>query len=145
MTRVQEALQRTIVSLRGLMTDLYPPDLHSRNVDRFVVTLAGGLRGEGVDVQLDLAEVPELSEEGAAILYQVARESLANVQKHAQATTVQVSLSVEDGLRPDQARVQLMVADDGVGVDPGTLRPPCGGPPRAAAPDRPGRERRRQA
>jgi two-component system, NarL family, sensor kinase len=121
MARVQEALQRTIVSLRGLMTDLYPPDLHSRNVDQFIVTLASGLREEGIEVQLDLAEVPELSEEGAAILYQVARESLANVRKHAQARTVRVNLSVEDGHRPDQARIRLVVADDGVGVDPANL------------------------
>jgi two-component system NarL family sensor kinase len=122
MARVQDALQRSIESLRSLMTDLYPPDLRSGNLDQTIVTLTDRLRDEGIEVQLDLAEVPTLSEEGAATLYRVARESLANVQKHAQASTVRISLDVLQGLHgTDQPWVRLAVADDGVGVDPAKM------------------------
>jgi two-component system NarL family sensor kinase len=118
MARVQDALQRSIESLRGLMTDLYPPDLRSGNLDQTIVTLADQLRESGTQVELNLGEVPSLSEEGVATLYRVARESLANVSKHAQASMVTITLSVVDGVRPtDQARARLEIADNGVGVD----------------------------
>lgn len=122
MARVQDALQRSIESLRGLMTDLYPPDLRSGNLDQAITTLAERLRNEGVQVELQLADVPGLSEESAAALYRVARESLANVAKHAHAHTVRVTLELlpapAGGADP---RARLVVADDGVGVDPSRI------------------------
>jgi two-component system, NarL family, sensor kinase len=123
MARVQDALQRSIESLRGLMTDLYPPDLRSGNLDQTIVTLADQVRDSGVEVELDLGEVPALSEEGVATLYRVARESLANVQKHAKADHVKVTLgvAVESGRSTEQPRVRLVVSDDGVGVDLGKI------------------------
>jgi two-component system, NarL family, sensor kinase len=118
MARVQDALQRSIESLRGLMTDLYPPDLRSGNLDQTIVTLAEQVQEAGTQVELDLGEVPALSEEGVATLYRVARESLANVQKHAQADHVKVTLGLVESVRPsDQPRARLVIADDGVGVD----------------------------
>ena len=122
MARVQDALQRSIESLRGLMTDLYPPDLRSGNLDQTIVTLADQVRESGPEVELDLGEVPALSEEGVATFYRVARESLANVQKHAQAKHVKVTLGlVETGRPTEQPRARLVVADDGVGVDLGKI------------------------
>jgi two-component system, NarL family, sensor kinase len=119
---VEVALQRSIESLRCLMTDLYPPDLRSGGFAQTITALADRLRDTGIDVQLDLAEMPPLTEEAATSLYRVARESLANVQKHAQASTVQISLEVIDS-PPGTAepRVRLVVADDGVGLDPAKM------------------------
>lgn len=119
MARVQDALQRSIQSLRGLMTDLYPPDLRSGNLDQTIVTLADQLRAEGLDVELELADLPPMGEETVAALYRVVRETLANVQKHAEAGTVRISLGPVEGAKPP--RVRLVVADDGVGVDPSRL------------------------
>jgi two-component system, NarL family, sensor kinase len=122
MARVQEALQRSVQSLRDLMTDLYPPDLTSATLDESLTTLAEPLRSAGVDVTLDLAPVGPLAEETVATLYRVARESLANVGKHAAASAVHVSLSLVSTDRADQeALVRLEVTDDGVGVDPTRL------------------------
>lgn len=46
----------------------------------------------------------------------VAKEALINVRKHARATSVTVTV------RPDAEGVQVVVTDDGVGVDPANLR-----------------------
>ena len=119
MTRVQDALHRSIQSLRSLMTDLYPPDLRSGNLDQTIVTLAEQLRAEGLDVELELADLPPMGEESVAALYRVVREALANVQKHAEADTVRISLGLVEGAQPP--RVRLVIADDGVGVDPSRL------------------------
>jgi signal transduction histidine kinase len=122
MARVQDALQRSIESLRGLMTDLYPPDLRSGNLDQTIVTLADQVQDSGTQVELELGDVPALSEEGVATLYRVARESLANVQKHAQADNVKITLGLVQSLRPnEQPRARLVIADDGVGVDLGKI------------------------
>jgi two-component system NarL family sensor kinase len=122
MARVQDALQRSIESLRGLMTDLYPPDLRGGNLSSTIATLADQLRNEGIDVQLNLAEVPTLTQEAVATLYRVTRESLANVHKHAQASTVQITLQVLHGLHgTNQPWIRLVIADDGVGVDPARI------------------------
>jgi signal transduction histidine kinase len=45
-----------------------------------------------------------------------AQEALANVGKHADATTVQIELSHENGL------ISLAVTDDGRGFNPATIR-----------------------
>ncbi|SDT43477.1 Signal transduction histidine kinase [Friedmanniella luteola] len=123
MARVQEALQRSVQSLRTLMTDLYPPDLRDGNLVEALGALASNVRAEGLAVDLQLADVPELAEDQVTTLYRVVRESLANVVKHAQASTVTISLGpvAPDATDPQTARVRLVVADDGVGVDPSRL------------------------
>lgn len=118
MSRVQDALQRSIQSLRGLMTDLYPPDLRSGNLDQTIVTLADHLRAEGVEVEVELTPLPTLGDEVVATLYRVVRETLANVQKHAEAATVEIVLGPVDVAPGEDARVRLRITDDGVGVDP---------------------------
>jgi signal transduction histidine kinase len=56
--------------------------------------------------------LPVVSAEGTAALIGLAREALLNVEKHARASSVVVSLSALDD------RVTLAVADDGTGWDP---------------------------
>jgi two-component system NarL family sensor kinase len=122
MTRVQDALQRSIQGLRTLMTDLYPPDLRDGNLTEAVTTLAEQARAEGLDVELQLAELPPLGEERVAALYRVTREALANVVKHAGASTVTITLAALPGPQAGApASARLVVADDGVGVDPARL------------------------
>lgn len=119
MARVQEALQRSIGSLRNLMTDLYPPDLGSATLEEALLGLAGPLRADGVEVRVHVDPVGPLAEETVVALYRVAREALANVAKHAGAATVSITLAL---VRPDAAAegplVRLQVTDDGVGIGP---------------------------
>jgi two-component system, NarL family, sensor kinase len=112
MARIQDAIQRSIESLRGLMTDLYPPDLGSANLGQSITPLANRLRDEGIELQLDLPEVPGLDEDGAAALYRVARESLANIHKHAQAKTVRISLELLEGLHGESGPWARLVTMD---------------------------------
>jgi signal transduction histidine kinase len=122
MARAQTALQRAIQDLRGLMIDLYPPHPNGGNLASTIATLANRLQDDGITVELDLAAVPTLSDEVAASIYRVTRESLANVQEHAHAKTVQISLRMLHGLHgTDHAWVRLAIADDGVGFDPATI------------------------
>jgi signal transduction histidine kinase len=119
--RIQDALLNSVQSLRGLMTDLDPPDLRSGQLDRTINGLAEELRAEGVDVELEVQELPTLSEETLAGLYRVVREAFAHAMSHG-AGRLSVSCSVAQSRTPhDVPRVRLVISDDGVGIDPGWL------------------------
>lgn len=62
----------------------------------------------------DLPDLP-LPEPVAVALYQVAREALANIEKHAGALNVWVTLRVEESRAHRITRVTLVVRDDGHG------------------------------
>ncbi len=55
-----------------------------------------------------------LGREEEALVYRVAQEAVRNVIAYADATALQVQLTVEDGIG------RLTVSDDGRGFDPGT-------------------------
>jgi len=101
------------------MTDLYPPDLHSLTLSRIISDLAEPLRAEGVRVEVEADELPPVSGESVAAFYRVAKEALRNIQKHAQASTVQLALRLVDGgAAGSSERVRLLIQDDGVGIEP---------------------------
>jgi len=120
-SRVQDVMQQSIHNLRGLMTDLDRPDLRSGRLDQAIPALAEKVRAEGIDVELELAELPNLSHEAMATLYRVVRETLANVQR-SNAGQVSIALASMRGASPGEPpRVRLVVADDGEGVDPSRI------------------------
>ncbi len=114
--RLREAMAKvtdTTESIRQVMTDLRPSTL-----DDFGLTAALRWYGEefarrtGLTMKLHLAELsPRLPSQTENILFRIFQEALVNVQKHARATEVTVSLQEEDN------QVGLMIADNGVGFE----------------------------
>ena len=49
-------------------------------------------------------------------LYRIVQESLTNVARHALASHVSIRLHLDRGLFPDDARLALVVEDDGIGI-----------------------------
>jgi signal transduction histidine kinase len=70
----------------------------------------------GIRVQVDSEVEDELPEEHKTCIYRIVQEALNNCARHAQATTVQVSVRGENG------RILLNVQDDGSGFDPQRVR-----------------------
>jgi two-component system sensor histidine kinase UhpB len=70
----------------------------------------------GIEVRMSTEGDPnELPEVIQTAIYRVAQEALANVQRHAGATVVELDLEEEAG------SVELRVLDDGGGFDPGAI------------------------
>ncbi|MGD9622736.1 MAG: sensor histidine kinase [Mycolicibacterium sp.] len=108
---VYAALQETATGLRSTVTQLHPQVLAQLGLTAGIRELLRQFQARtGIDVIDDLDEVGKPKNQ--PLLYRAARELLANVSKHAQATTVRVGLA----RRGD--RVILTVADDGIGFDP---------------------------
>ena len=68
----------------------------------------------GIDVNLALGQLESglIAPAASGELFRIAQEALANVRKHADATSVRIELGVEG------AAVRLSVTDNGVGFDP---------------------------
>lgn len=112
--RVHAALQETAVGLRSTVTALHPQVLAQLGLTPAVQELLRQYDTRpDMTVRADLEDVGH--PEGQALLYRAARELLANVNKHAGASTVSVSLFRSGD------RVVLTVADDGKGFDPSTV------------------------
>jgi signal transduction histidine kinase len=115
--RLVAAVRNAVHSLRGLMVDLYPPDLRTSGLAPALEDLAEPLRNQGVTVHVHCGPLPELSADSAAVVYRTAKELLANVARHAGATTAWVEVeTLEQAWEP---ALRLTVSDDGVGL-PGT-------------------------
>ena len=117
--QVGRVVRGAVESLRRLMVDIYPPDLSGAGLPGAIDDLAEPLRSAGLTVNVHAQPLPGSDSDIAASLYRVARETLANIVKHAEASTVDVDLAVEHGSTPPCA--VLRVADDGVGIREGQL------------------------
>ncbi len=107
--RVTAALADVQLRLRDLMFRLHPPALESDGLRAALDDLLDeSFVGTGVDVELrydlDVEPPPAL----AALAYRLSAEAVRNVQRHADASRVRVSVRGGDGVR-------VTVSDDGVG------------------------------
>ncbi|MEO3759808.1 ATP-binding protein [Mycobacterium sp. B14F4] len=108
---VHAALQQTAAALRSTVTELHPQVLAQLGLTPALRELLRQFESRGdYVVEADLEDVGKPASQ--QLLYRAARELLANIGKHARATTVRVGLS----RRGD--RVVLTVGDDGAGFDP---------------------------
>jgi signal transduction histidine kinase len=120
-------LDRVISDLRSYIFELRPGVLAGRQVDQALRRLAEEIAAPaGVTAVVEVEEqVAVALSDRAADLIQLVREALANVCRHAGATTCRVSLywrQTGAGLPTARAAV-LEVDDDGHGFDLDTVRP----------------------
>jgi len=114
LARVEHALRETSQLLRSTMTELHPAVLEQSGLPVALRSLAESVGARaGLTVQVQIRSWPRDTRTTAdELLFATARELLTNVVKHARASTVEVSLTLADGV------ARLVVADDGVGIDP---------------------------
>lgn len=121
--RADLAAQTMYQQVRELLRRLRPADLDALGLEAALQALCGAWsRRTGVDCRLQLdgleRSLPDLVN---ITVYRIVQESLTNVQRHAQATQVTLSLQLDaaEGLR-------LSLRDDGVGMDPQAATPGLG-------------------
>jgi signal transduction histidine kinase len=105
-------VRTSIEALRTLLVELYPPNLADEGLVAATTDLLARARAVGLDATADtsgLAEEPSL--EVSRLLYRTVQEALRNVITHAGATSVRVTLAMEDEVAWAEVR------DDGVGFD----------------------------
>lgn len=109
-----------ISEIRTLQFDLSPPILHQKGLSAALEWLATSTTSRwGIAMTCMLEpELPELGHDLSVILFQVARELVYNLIKHARASHGAIRLAAgADGLK-------MVVEDDGVGVNPKVVLDP---------------------
>jgi nitrate/nitrite-specific signal transduction histidine kinase len=116
MDNVQELAQGSLAEMRALIFELRPQALENEGLGSALQKHADAVRARnGLIVNLEIEGDRRLPIEHEEALYQIAREALHNVVKHAQATEAWVCLD----MRSDD--VTLSVRDNGRGFDPTKL------------------------
>jgi PAS domain S-box-containing protein len=120
---IQAQLGETVSSVRRITYQLRPLILDDLGLNAAVAWMVGEFtQRTGVEVVLDAAsEEPPHGSAEATTLFRLLQESLTNVMKYAQASTVWVTF------RADAESWRMSVRDDGVGFDLGAVAKDCFG------------------
>jgi signal transduction histidine kinase len=105
-------LDRGIALKRRIIDGLRPPLLEELGLVSTLRALGDEFVGGGAEaLQLELPpEDVELAPDSSLAVFRIAQEALTNVRKHAHAKHVTLALRANDG------RLQLEIADDGIGL-----------------------------
>jgi len=98
-----------IRQLRTLLVEIHPPNLRSAGLAAALRDLLAPLSARGIETELEIADGVELGADTELLVFRAAGEAIRNVQRHAEATTVRVSLDSSGDT------VRLVVVDNGVG------------------------------
>jgi two-component system NarL family sensor kinase len=115
---VGAAVRTGMGGLRSLLVELYPAALDAPGLAGALRDLATGLDGRDVEVDLQVDEeaLARLDDDQAQLVFQVVRECLRNVAKHAAADRAHVRVTTARSAVGTVVRVE--VEDDGAGFDP---------------------------
>jgi two-component system NarL family sensor kinase len=109
-------VRASVRTLRSAIVGVYPPNLRTVGLRAALSDLVAGTELRGIATSLDVDPVAEgVHEDIAALLFRGAQEALRNVEEHARAGRVDVTV----GRRGD--RIVLLVTDDGTGIEPERL------------------------
>jgi two-component system NarL family sensor kinase len=109
--RVAAGVRQSMRSLRSMLVEIYPPNLHTEGLASALGDLLAPLPGSGLSTSLEVPDGLDLPRDAAALVFRVSQESVRNTQRHAGATvlTVKVTLTPET--------VVLTLVDNGRGFD----------------------------
>ncbi|CAA9507535.1 MAG: hypothetical protein AVDCRST_MAG13-2619 [uncultured Solirubrobacteraceae bacterium] len=110
---IRDDVLRSVEEAREMARRLRPEALDTLGLVPALTNLAERLAHHtGLTIRRDLERsLPPLTSEAELVIFRVAQESLTNVVRHAGAQTVDVSLHAQG------PEVELVVRDDGTGVD----------------------------
>jgi two-component system sensor histidine kinase UhpB len=112
-SQAQEATRAGLDEIRRIARRLRPGVLDELGLLSALRSLAAEFTTHGLTVRHDLGPgLPPLTEETELVLYRVAQEALTNTARHAGADRAEL------GLRPVSDGVELLVRDNGRGLDP---------------------------
>jgi two-component system, NarL family, sensor kinase len=115
-TRMSEAsssIRSSIKSLRSLLVEIYPPNLHEEGLEFALGDLLGGVSNRGIAVKLDVdLGKTVLSADTVGLMYRSAQEALRNVVSHSGASRVRLEATVSGNV------ARVIVDDNGRGFTP---------------------------
>ncbi len=120
---LRELADQAIQSIRSLTFELGSPILYELGLEAAVDSLVEQIQSQhGINIDLeDDGQRKPLGDDVRVVLFQAVRELLVNVVKHAQASSVKISI------RRDGNHIQIGIEDNGVGFDASKIGPNSSG------------------
>ena len=116
MNEASSTIRSSIKSLRSLLVEIYPPNLHEEGLEFALGDLLGGVSNRGIAVKLDVdLGKAELSPDTVGLMYRSAQEALRNVVSHSGASRVRLAVKVSGNV------ARVVIDDDGRGFTPGQI------------------------
>lgn len=112
--RLASAVRSSLLSLRSLLVEIYPPQLQSEGLGAALQDLVAPVQQSGVEVTLTVDGTDAMSDQATALVWRSAQECVRNAVRHGQPTTLLIDLQVAGA---PQVAV-LKVVDDGRGFEP---------------------------
>lgn len=101
--------RHSLQSLRSLLVDIYPPNLHQRGLEAALDDLLAPAANLGIDAKLSMTGTAETSPSATSLVYRVVQESVRNVFRHANATELLVEVDAAE------AALTATISDNGNG------------------------------
>lgn len=110
---VRELLEKAMVEARRVSKNLRPPELDDFGLPAAARGLCETFKSwSGIEVSLKFSNVPDrLSSAIELNLYRIIQEALTNIQKHAQASHVEIHVTKK------KSSLELTIKDNGIGFD----------------------------
>jgi signal transduction histidine kinase len=117
MTATATELRRWMRELRSLVVTITPPQLHIQGLAASLADLAATLEVRGLAVTVDVTGTEQLDETTETLVYRAAQEAVRNIVRHADASTVVLSVARSDTVSSGgrDGSLVLRVRDDGRG------------------------------
>ena len=113
---LRQLTRGALAEMRTLLLEMRPESLERVDIKSLLTQLADAFIGRvRVPVSLVIQGDCELTHEVKLVFYRVAQEALNNIAKHAGARGVALHLECQPG------GMHLLIKDDGLGFDPGTI------------------------
>ncbi|HEY0520471.1 MAG TPA: histidine kinase [Ilumatobacteraceae bacterium] len=113
MSEASSSIRSSIKSLRSLLVEIYPPNLHEEGLEFALGDLLGGVSNRGIAVKLDVdLGKSVLRADTVGLMYRSAQEALRNVVSHSGANRVRLVARVTGNV------ARIIVDDDGRGFTP---------------------------
>jgi two-component system NarL family sensor kinase len=106
------ALRDSLKSLRSLLAEIHPPELHPEGLRAALDDLIAPAEAAGIQASVSIDGEESATDATAALVWRVAQEAVRNTIRHSGATTLAVTV------RGDGEKLALGVVDDGSGFDP---------------------------
>jgi signal transduction histidine kinase len=111
--RLASAIRSSLLALRSLLVEIYPPQLESAGLGAALQDLVAPAEQAGIDVRLELDDTELLSNQTTALVWRTAQECVRNATRHGSPSRLDISVQV-DGQPPTAV---LRVVDNGRGFE----------------------------
>lgn len=118
--RTRTLVEETVTDIRRMIAGLRPGALDELGLVSAIRWIAENQLAS-LDVEYDVTASPSCDDDLPnvleTVLFRISQEAITNVARHAQASTVQISLRQQEG------GIHLTIEDDGQGFDPDEVQP----------------------